>query len=89
MAGEVGKSYVVPQSRTVPQFGHGVVPTVMGALQEGQLVVTLRETFCETPERRRCVTAPCADPRKRAEGVLKTAHVPIMSTGYPVVFVSC
>ena len=41
----------VPQSSTVWQFGQGDVPTVMGALQEGQLVVTFRETFCETPER--------------------------------------
>ena len=28
-----------------------MVPTVIGALHEGQLVVTLRETFCEVPER--------------------------------------
>ncbi len=41
----------MPQSSTVPQFGHGVVPTAMGALHDGQLVVTLRETFCDTPAR--------------------------------------
>jgi hypothetical protein len=35
----------------VLQFGHGETPTVMGALQAGQLVVTLGVTFCETPER--------------------------------------
>ena len=41
----------VAQSSTVPQFGHGEVPTAIGALQAGQLVVALRLTFCEVPLR--------------------------------------
>jgi hypothetical protein len=45
MAGKADTVYDVPQSSTVWQFGQGEVPTAMGALQEGQLVVTLRETF--------------------------------------------
>jgi len=62
MTNSAVKNYAPPQSSTVPQFGQGDVPTVMGALQEGQLVVTLRETFCETFERIERDLAPASEP---------------------------
>jgi hypothetical protein len=53
----------------VPQFGQGEAPTVIGALQEGQLVVTLRETFCETPLRAERVLA---DPSAAKSAPMRT-----------------
>ena len=59
----------VPQSSTVPQFGQGDVPTVIGALQEGQLVVTLRETFCDVPAR---AERDFAEPSAAKSGPMRT-----------------